>query len=96
MGTSVSFLELLNQAKWYIVAVLLASYIAREVRSYRRLSHIKGPWLAQFSQFWLLNTIYQQKAHYVFNNVRKKYGVWLKLMIFGKANLLTTAIRKDC
>jgi len=89
MGTSVSFLELLNQAKWYIVAVLLASYIAREVRSYRRLSHIKGPWLAQFSQFWLLNTIYQQKAHYVFNNVRKKYG---KIARIGTNMLITCDI----
>ena len=96
MPTSLSILEQLYHARWYIVAVVIASYIAREVRTYRRLSHIKGPWFAQFSQLWLLKTIYQQKAHYVFDDVRKKYGAWLKVIMFDKANRLIIAIRKAC
>jgi hypothetical protein len=77
MPTSLSILEQVYRARWYIVTVVLAFYIARGIRSYRRLSHIKGPWLAQWSQLWLLTTIYQQKAHYVFYDIKKKYGAWL-------------------
>jgi hypothetical protein len=69
----------LYQARWYIATLFVASYIARELRTYRRLSHIKGPWLAQFTELWLLATIYQQKAHYVFYDVKQKYGTSPKL-----------------
>jgi uncharacterized membrane protein (DUF485 family) len=96
-ATMLSFLSVIQQlyqARWYIVALLIASYIAQEIRAYRRLSHIKGPWFAQFSQLWLLTTIYQQKAHYVFDDVRKKYGAWLKLIIDELTGL--TICRKAC
>jgi hypothetical protein len=96
MPNFLSILEQLYHARWYIVAVPIVLYIVREVRTYRRLSHIKGPPFAQFSQLWLLKTIYQQKAHYVFDDIRKKYGVWLKVIMFDKANRLTIAIRKAC
>jgi hypothetical protein len=87
MPISLSIVAQVYHARWYIVAVLLASYIIRKVRTYRRLSHIKGPWLAHFSELWLLATIYQQKAHYVFYDTKKKYGAWLKFLMFTKAIL---------
>jgi len=44
MPTLFSIVEHLYQARWYLVTLLLASYIASEVRRYRRLSHINGLW----------------------------------------------------
>ena len=99
MHTSLSILEQMYHASWYIwyvVVSLIASYVASEIRTYQRFSHIKGPWFAQFSQLWLLQTIYQQRAHYVFDDIRKKYGAWQKVIMFNKANRLTIAIRKAC
>jgi len=43
-------LEQLYQGRWFIFTLFLTRYIAREVRNYRRLSHIKEPRLAQFSE----------------------------------------------
>lgn len=75
MSNTVSIVALLYSARWYIASGLLCLYIAQGYRTYRRLSHIKGPWLAQFSDAWLLGAIYRQKAHYEFSDVKKQYGL---------------------
>jgi hypothetical protein len=74
MSTSTSIVAILYQARWYIASALFASYLAQSFRVYRRLAHVKGPWLAQFSDAWLLGAIYRQRAHHEFYAVNKKYG----------------------
>jgi hypothetical protein len=76
MSTSLSIVAILYQARWYIAGALLASYIAQSFRAYRRLSHVKGPLLAQFSDAWLLGVIYRQRAHLELYDVKKKFGKW--------------------
>lgn len=74
MALHLSILELLYSARWYIVFALVALYIWQSYQSYRRLSHIPGPWLAQWSQLWLLRSIYGQQSHLEMHEVSKKYG----------------------
>jgi hypothetical protein len=74
MSTFLSIVAILYEARWLIASALVASYLAQSFRAYRRLSHIKGPWLAQFSNAWLLGAIYRQRTHYEFYDVKKKFG----------------------
>jgi len=70
-----SVLQLLYSGKWYIVSILGVLYLWQAYRLYRRLSHINGPWLAQWSQLWLLGAIYRQNTHLEVYKLSKKYGV---------------------
>lgn len=74
MAAHISVLELLYSARWYLAAALVALYAWQSYLSYRRLSHIPGPWLAQWSQLWLLKSIYGQQSHLEMHEVSKKYG----------------------
>jgi hypothetical protein len=74
MSASLSIVAILYQARWYIASALFALYLAQRFRVYRRLSHVKGPWLAQFSDAWLLGVIYRQRAHHELYDVKKKFG----------------------
>jgi len=74
MAPQFSVFELLYGARWYIALALGALYLWQSYKSYRRLSHIKGPWLAQWSQLWLLGSIYRQQTHLEMHEVSKKYG----------------------
>lgn len=74
MSTLGFILELLYSARWSIGSALVTLYFASLFRAYWRLSHIKGPWLAQFSDLWLLGAIYRQQDHLEFYDLTKKYG----------------------
>jgi len=58
-------------------ALLLAAaalYVIYEVRSWQRLSHFDGPWLAKLSYVWLLRRVTDNKLHISFPELHKKYG----------------------
>jgi hypothetical protein len=72
---SSGLVDLLYGARWYLILLLGVSYYAlQSYRSYTRLSHIKGPWLAQWSILWLIGAVYRQKTHLEFYETYKKYG----------------------
>ena len=63
------------EIKWFIFGLAFFHYVAWRVgRAWGNLARFEGPWLAQLSDLWLLKTIYQQRAHYVFYDIKKKYG----------------------
>ena len=76
MSTSLKIVESLYEYRWYVVAVLTAWYLLRTWQSYSRLSHIKGPWLAHLSDFWLLKALYGQQTHHLLYAVDKTYGMY--------------------
>jgi hypothetical protein len=80
MSASGSILELLYSARLYIGCALVTLYFASVFRAYWRLSHIKGLWLAQFSDIWLLGAIYRQQDHLEFYDVIKKYSLLQKMI----------------
>jgi hypothetical protein len=80
MSTLGSILELLYSARWSIDSALATLYFTSLFRAYWRLSHIKGPWLAQFSDPWLLGAIYRQQDHLEFYDLTKKYGLSQRMM----------------
>jgi hypothetical protein len=55
-------------AAWFGVQVV-AWYI-----SYRRLSHIPGPWLARWSSLWLVGAVWRRHSHLEFYEIAKTYG----------------------
>jgi len=68
---------LLYHARWYITGIVLGVYTVLTFRAYRRLSKVKGPWIAQFTRLWLLGVIYRQRTHLELYSIHNKYGMLL-------------------
>ncbi len=54
---------------WLVVSTLV---------SYRKLQHIPGPWLARFSQLWMLNVTLKGDLYLAMEEVIQKYGTTWK------------------
>jgi hypothetical protein len=92
MPQSISVLELLYSARWYIVLIIVASYAVQSYLSYRRLSQVNGPWLAQWSVLWLLGAVYRQRTHLELHEVSKTYGMSMIECKIPETILTITAI----
>jgi hypothetical protein len=57
-----------------LVLPALAWYIVQWYRSYRRLAHIPGPWLAGWSNLWLVGAIWRKRSHIEFYDMAEKHG----------------------
>lgn len=68
-------LGMLYDGRWYIACGLLALYLVNVLQDSRKLAHVKGPWITQFSDIWLLGVIFRQKSHHEFYDLKKKYGM---------------------
>ena len=55
-------------------SILALLTIANAIRSYRRLSHIPGPFLAAVSRLWLLKGLYGTRNHLNLFETNLKYG----------------------
>jgi len=64
--------SLLGLAAVGIVAVVW--FLVSTVVSYRKLRHIPGPRLAQFSQLWLFNVSFKGDLYLAMEEVLRKYG----------------------
>jgi hypothetical protein len=65
----------LYDVKLTIPVLLLAGYLVHSYLSYRRLSHIPGPWLAGWSSLWLVGVVWRKKSHLEFYEIARKYGM---------------------
>jgi hypothetical protein len=75
MASTAWLLELLYGARYLIAPSFVFYLLAKHYLSYRRLSHIKGPWLAAWSNLWLVGAIWRQRSHLEVYEVSKKYGL---------------------
>ena len=72
---SSQLIELLYSSRYYCIAFLLFAYFAiTNYLSYRRLSHIKGPWFAAWSNLWLVGVVWRRKINLELYEVYKTYG----------------------
>lgn len=69
------FITAVYAAKWYIAALAVFSYGVQSYLSYQRLAHIKGPFFAAWTNFWLVRSAYNKATHEDLYNVNKKYGM---------------------
>ncbi|SPO05194.1 related to pisatin demethylase [Cephalotrichum gorgonifer] len=71
-----AFTELLTSTRTLSAAgILLTLYLVGSwVLEWHRLRHIKGPFLASFSYFWILRTIASGRQGETFRGVSDKYG----------------------
>jgi len=69
------FIAAVYAAKWYIATLALCSYGLQSYISYRRLAHIKGPFLAAWTNFWLVRAVYNKNTHQELYDASKKYGM---------------------
>jgi hypothetical protein len=56
------------------LGVFLIAYVIKEVRSYRRLSHLPGPWLASVSNLWYIYTEMSGRNYIYWETACEKYG----------------------
>ena len=77
MGVLQDFVTAVYAARFYLVLLAVSVYGLKSYSSYRRLAHIKGPFLAGWSNFWLVRTVYNLNTHQELYEVNKKYGVAL-------------------
>ncbi|CAG8982895.1 hypothetical protein HYALB_00002912 [Hymenoscyphus albidus] len=87
-----AFQFLLSLFTWRNLFVFLfgfgsGTYGVRSYRAYRRLSHIKGPTLAAWSNLWIVRAVYNLNTHQQLYDVTKKYG---SLARIGPNMLLTS------
>jgi hypothetical protein len=61
------------------LGVFLIAYVIKEVRSYRRLSHFPGPWLASVSNLWYIYTEMSGINYIYWEGACEKYGYSLRL-----------------
>ncbi|OCT52373.1 hypothetical protein CLCR_11071 [Cladophialophora carrionii] len=57
-----------------IVTAAVVWVVVSTAASYHRLRHIPGPWLARFSQLWLLNVTSKGDLYLAMEGVIEKYG----------------------
>jgi hypothetical protein len=75
MESSLSVAKSLYDMKFAASLLLLAGYLVHLYLSYRRLSHIPGPWLAGWSNLWLVGTIWRKKSNLEFYEIAQRYGM---------------------
>jgi len=75
MASTAWILELLYSSRYLIASSFVFYFFAQQYLSYQRLSHIKGPWLAAWSNLWLAGAIWRQRSHLEVYEVSKKYGL---------------------
>ena len=64
---------------WAVFGLLVAAYVGNAIRVWYRLKHIKGPFIAAFSKFWLVRSHVKQTVYLDVAAACDKYG---KLEIF--------------
>lgn len=67
-----------------VVSVLVTYYVATSIKSYRKLQHFSGPWLASFSQLWLFSVTARGDLYLEAERVLRKYGMQTPLSGFDK------------
>jgi hypothetical protein len=60
---------------WYVVALAIATYMAKIYHDYDRLKDFKGPWLGGWTSLWLMRAVSGLQTHAEFARVCKKYGM---------------------
>lgn len=62
------------QYRWHLLATVAAIYVVQKVVAYKRLSHIKGPWIAAWSEFPHSKATFVEKAYEFYRDANKTYG----------------------
>jgi len=58
-----------------ILVSLVGIWVVQKFRSWYRLRHFKGPFLAGISRLWLVRSISGGRFHLDFMEVNQKYGI---------------------
>jgi hypothetical protein len=64
----------LYAARWTVISVLLALYVASKYRQYRRLSDFKGPFSTGWSDLWHAYSIISKRPQLYYQGLNDKYG----------------------
>lgn len=64
-----------------VAAAFATIFFAWQIKSYQRLSHIDGPLVAQFTQFWLLRQAITRNMAQRLARVLAQYGMVLQALL---------------
>ena len=79
-----------------LCALLLATYVARTIQVWYRMSHIPGPFVAGFSRLWLVKqSLYRRQAD-ALKEVNDKYGKALHHWLAGRATVSSVTAVIHC
>lgn len=82
--------EFFSGSASFFVLIAAVLYFVYSVRSWYRLRHFDGPWLAKHSYLWLLVAVTSNKIHLKFPEMHKKYGSIVRI---GPNDLVTNDIK---
>jgi hypothetical protein len=68
-------IDLATEFRWYLVAALVAAYIAKLYSEYHRLRAFKGPFLARWTDLWFAKAVFGTNQCGVLAEVCAKYGM---------------------
>ncbi|KAL3473901.1 cytochrome P450 [Aspergillus californicus] len=87
MAWTASIVQLLGNAPWLLLLSLVVRYLVHQYQSYRKLSHIPGPWIAAWSHAWNVSVVLRQRLHLDVHAVSSTYGPLVRI---GPNEVLTT------
>lgn len=61
------------------VSMLLATYLAQSITSYRRLRAFKGPLWASYSEIWLAYKTFSGGLYLTLRDISNEYGAWKQM-----------------
>jgi hypothetical protein len=76
-GTYTVLMSLFAQlyaARWLLLTVAFAAYVANRYRKYRRLQAFRGPFSTGWSELWHIRAILEGRSHVAYKEVNDKYG----------------------
>jgi len=79
MAALQDFLAAAYAVKLYFGIFAVCAYGLSCYISYRRLAHIKGPFLAGWSNLWLVKSVYNLNTHQDLYQANMKYGILFSL-----------------
>jgi hypothetical protein len=80
-------LNFLYSVLYEAVLLFLAIIVWQEWVSYRRLSHVKGPFWAQFTSLWISGAVATKRQHLELFEVSQKYGLPASHLTQDRASL---------
>lgn len=69
-----AILSQLYTTRWVLAGLCIALYAALKYKTYKRLSHFKGPFGAGWWEVWHIRAILSLRSHEKYREVTDKYG----------------------
>jgi hypothetical protein len=74
LALTMSVFAPLYAARWLLLSVAFAAYVANQYRKNRRLQAFRGPFSTGWSEIWHMRAMLGRRSHLAYKEVNDKYG----------------------